>query len=219
MNKKLNVLVACEESQAVTKEFRKLEHNAFSCDIEKESGGYPQWHIRDDVLKHLNDDWDMIIAFPPCTHLSVSGARHFKKKRGDGRQREAIEFFMKLYNANCNFVAVENPVNIISGKYIPKHFPDLAEKYNLPLKSTQKIQPWQFGHEAQKLTCLWLRGLPELLPTRIVSAGDFYVSPSGKKMPRWYSEASGNGKLRSKTFEGVAKAMAEQWSEFVLNKT
>lgn len=208
----MKILVACEESQAVTIELRKLGHEAYSCDIQECSGGHPEWHIQGDVLEQLKTKWDMIIAFPPCTHLSVSGAKHFTKKRADGRQREGIEFFMQLVNADCAKIAIENPVNIISGKYLPTHFPDLAEKYNLPFKSTQIIQPWQFGDEAQKTTCLWLKGLPKLEATDIVGKGEFWVSPDGKKrMPKWFSDNK-SGKIRSKTFPGIAKAMAEQWA-------
>ena len=139
----MKVLVACEESQAVTMELRKLGHEAYSCDIIECSGGHPEWHIMQDVLPLLDGDcefvsmdgqhhtiegkWDMIIAFPPCTHLAVSGARHFEKKRADGRQREGIEFFCQFLNVNCDRVAIENPVGIISGDYIPTYFPDLAK--------------------------------------------------------------------------------------------
>lgn len=162
----MKILVACEESQAVTKELRRLGHEAYSCDIIDQSGGHPEWHIQADVLPLLNGNcefwtkdkdgrgvswhqiigkWDMIIAFPPCTHLAVSGARHFEQKRADGRQSEGIEFFGQFLNADCDRVAIENPVGIISGDYIPKHFPGLAEKYNLPRKPTQIIHPWMFG--------------------------------------------------------------------------
>lgn len=207
----MKVLLACEESQTVCKEFRALGHEAYSCDIQETSGDNPEWHIQKNVLKIINDNWDLIIAFPPCTHLAVSGAKHFKNKRKDGRQREAIEFFMAMLNAKCEKIAVENPVNIISGKYIAKHFPDLYEKYNLPIKPNQKIQPWQFGDKAQKTTCLWLKNLPLLVPTKIVDKGEFYISPQGKKLPKWYSDNT-NKKIRSKTFVGIAKAMANQWS-------
>lgn len=188
-----------------------LGHEAYSCDIQDQSGGFPLWHIKDDVMKIINDKWDMIIAFPPCTHLAVSGAKHFKLKREDGRQREAIIMFMEVLNAKCDKIAVENPVNIISGKYIKQHFPDLYEKYNLPIKPSQKIQPWQFGDEAQKTTCLWLKNLPLLEPTEIVGKGDFYISPTGKKLPKWYSDNK-SSKSRSKTFDGIARAMASQWT-------
>jgi site-specific DNA-cytosine methylase len=219
----MRVLLACEESQAVTKEFRKLGHEAYSCDILPCSGGHPEWHLQQDVTELLRQNWDMIIAFPPCTHLTVSGAKHFEKKRADGSQLEAIEFFMQFINADCDKIAVENPIGIMSGNYITKHFPDTANKYNLPLKASQIIQPYEYGHEAQKSTCLWLKGLPELRPTNIVGKGDFYTSPTGKKMAKWICDpVDKNGKklsyssqeikiLRSKTFPGIAKAMAEQW--------
>ena len=236
----MKVLVACEESQAVTKEFRKLGHEAYSCDIIECSGGHPEWHIMQDVLPLLNGNcefmsidgqshsitgkWDMIIAFPPCTHLAVSGARHFEKKRADGCQREGIEFFCQFLNADCERIAIENPVGIISGDYIPTHFLDLAQKYGLPKKPTQIIQPWMFGHRASKKTCLWLKGLPELQPTEIVDSGDYVTTgKDNKKYTEWLAWSKDeNGKtigwndprtakLRSKTFDGVAKAMAEQW--------
>ena len=238
----MKILVACEESQAVTIELRKLGHDAFSCDIIKCSGGHPEWHIMQDVLPLLNGrcsfktmdgiehsidgKWDMIIAFPPCTHLAVSGAAWFEKKRNDGRQKDAIEFFCQFLNADCDRISIENPVGIISGKYIPKWFPDLAEKYNLPIKPTQIIQPYEYGHAAKKTTCLWLKGLPNLVPTNIVDHGDFYISPDGRKYSVGASADMARdekGKIfswndprtaliRSKTFDGIAKAMASQWS-------
>lgn len=216
----MKVLVACEESQAVTIELRKLGHEAYSCDIQECSGGHPEWHLMQDVTELLKNKWDMIIAFPPCTHLSVSGARHFDKKREDGRQREAIEFFMQFINADCEKIAVENPVNIISGDYIKKHFPDLIDKYKLPLKSTQRIQriqPYYFGDEFQKTTCLWLKGLPKLIATDIVGKGEMVTFASGKRMAKWFAESAGKGKVRSKTFPGIAKAMAEQWGGYNLD--
>jgi len=197
----MRVLIACEESQAVTKEFRKLGHEAYSCDIEPCSGGKPEWHLQQDVLPLLQQDWDMIIAFPPCTHLANSGARWFEQKRKDGRQQQAIDFFMQFVNAKCEKIAIENPVGIISSIY---------------KKPTQIIQPYQFGDEFQKTTCLWLKGLPKLQHTKIVSKGEMITYKSGKKMSKWYadafkSDAKERAKLRSKTFPGIAKAMAEQW--------
>ena len=166
----------------------------------------------------------MIIAFPPCTHLAVSGARHFEKKRLDGRQREGIEFFCQFLNANCDRIAIENPVGIISGDYISKWFPDLAEKFGLPKKPTQIIHPWQFGDKAEKSTCLWLKGLPELKPTNIVEKGEFkeWVTKDGKKkrQAKWFYDALAKSKtaaeratIRSKTFHGIAEAMATQWAK------
>lgn len=155
----------------MTIELRKLGHEAYSCDILECSGGHHEWHIKASVVPFLNGNcsfktmdgklhsikgaWDMIIAFPPCTHLAVSGAKHFEKKRLDGRQREGIEFFCLFLNTNCPRVIIENPVGIIGGgEYILEHFPDLAEKYGLPLTPTQIIQPWMFGDNVRKqLAC------------------------------------------------------------------
>lgn len=212
--RKLKVLVACEESQAVTKEFRRLGHEAYSCDILPCSGGHPEWHIQGDVTEFLKKEWDMIVAFPPCTDLAVSGARHFDRKKLDGSQQRSIDFFMLFANANCKSIAIENPIGIMSGIF---------------RKPNQIIQPWQFGDKAQKSTCLWLKCLPNLIPTDIVEKGDFFefVSKKGdrKRMPMWYYKALKDAKtpdqrrtLRSKTFPGIAKAMAEQWSEYILNQ-
>ena len=234
----MKILVACEESQAVTIELRRLGHEAYSCDIEPCSGGHPEWHIMQDVLPLLNGNcefatcdgalhnidgkWDMLIAFPPCTDLAVSGAAWFEKKRNDGRQKNSIEFFMQFINADCPKIAVENPVGIISGDYIGTHFADLQEKYSFPIKPTQTIQPWQFGTEAQKKTCLWLKGLPPLTPTEIVGKGEVKTwidKKTGKKksQPQWFFDAlklspAERAKVRSKTFPGIAKAMAKQWA-------
>lgn len=236
----MKILVACEESQAVTKELRRLGHEAYSCDIEPCSGGHPEWHIMQDVLPLINGNcdflsmdgarheikgkWDMIIAFPPCTHLAVSGAKHFLKKRADGRQQRAIEFFCQFFLADCKRIAIENPVGIISGNYIPEHFPKIAEVYGLPRKPAQIIQPYEYGDHARKTTCLWLKGLPRLEPTNIVDAGEivgkgFSVGASldaarnekGKIIP-WNNPKT--AKIRSKTFPGIARAMAEQWAGF-----
>lgn len=237
----MDVLIACEESQAVCIEMRRNGHRAFSCDIQECSGGHPEWHIMGDVLPLINGRcefktmdgkthriegrWDMIIAFPPCTHLAVSGAAHFEKKRADGRQREGIEFFCQFLNADCERISIENPVGIIAGDYCKKWFPDLAEKYGLPIKPTQKIQPYEYGHNAKKTTCLWLKGLSQLVPTKIVDPGEFYVH-NGKKFSKGAAADMAideNGKImawndprtaliRSKTFSGIAKAMADQWA-------
>lgn len=233
----MRVLVACEESQAVCKEFRRLDHEAYSCDIQSCTGGAPQWHIMGDVLalingycsfktcdgvEHfINGRWDMLIAFPPCTHLAVSGAKWFEEKRKDGRQRAAVEFFCKMIYANCERIAVENPVNIIGGDYVREWYPDLAEKYYLPLEPAQIIQPYEFGHNARKTTCLWLNGLPKLKPTKIVGAGEIKGKGFSVNAAAWAARDE-NGKviawndprtaiIRSKTFAGVARAMAEQW--------
>ncbi|MDO4975470.1 MAG: DNA cytosine methyltransferase [Alphaproteobacteria bacterium] len=229
----MKILVACEESQAVTIELRNLGHEAYSCDIQDCSGGHPEWHIKSDVLPLLNGGcefttmdtkahkivgkWDMILAFPPCTHLAVSGARHFEKKRMDGRQEKAVDFFMKIYTADCDKIAIENPVNIISGSYIKQYFPQLAEKYNLPLKPSQTIQPYYFGEPHRKKTCLWLKNLPKLEPTNTVEVTDIkeYTKKDGTKttFSDWYNKGGKERqKLRNKTFKGVAVAMATQWA-------
>ena len=204
----MKILLACEESQAVCLEFRKRGHKAFSADILECSGPHPEWHLKGDVLEIIEEGWDMMIAFPPCTHLAVSGAKHFEKKIADGRQQSGIEFFMKMINAGIPKIAVENPIGIMSTVYE---------------KPTQIIHPYYFGDPYSKSTCLWLKGLPKLthvsendsplFPEEIthVDKGEFVTFPSGKRMSKWYNEASGNGHVRSKTFPGIAKAMAEQW--------
>ena len=185
---KMQVLVACEESQSVTIEFRKLGHEAYSCDVLPCSGGHPEWHLQQDVTQLLDSRWDMVIAFPPCTHLAVSGARWFAQKRVDGRQQEAIDFFMQFAYLDCPKVAIENPVAIIS---------------KIWRKPDQIIQPWQFGHGETKATCLWLKGLPLLTATDIVA---------GREGRVWRLPPSPDrARLRSRTFPGIAKAMAEQW--------
>lgn len=229
----MKVLVACEESQAVCKAFREKGHEAYSCDIQDCSGGCPEWHIKGDVLPLLNGNceiitadgkthsiqgkWDLIIAHPPCTHICVSGARHFEKKRADGRQKEGIEFFCKFLNADCDKIAIENPVGIISGEYIKTYFPTIAKKYGLPLKPSQTVQPYEYGHESRKATCLWLKNLPLLKPTNIVEPVlKTYQCKNGKIaiFSEDYGKTTIKGnrqKSRCKTFDGIAKAMAEQW--------
>lgn len=229
----MRVLVACEESQEVCKAFRALGHEAYSCDVLPPSGGHPEWHIKADVLPLLNGDcsfialdgaahtvtgkWDMLLAFPPCTHLSLSGAKHFAKKREDGRQADGIEFFARFFEADCEKIAIENPANIImGGEYIKTYFPALAERYNLPRAASQKIQPWMFGDPYEKTTMLWLKGLPPLKETNVVEPEARHVTPSGKTLPGWYSASSkrmqgSRQSVRSKTFPGIARAMAEQF--------
>lgn len=184
----MRVLVACEESQAVCKAMREREIEAYSCDLLPCGGGMPQWHIRVDVLELLKMRWDMIIAFPPCTHLAVSGAKYFAQKRQDGRQQAAIDFFMRFAECDCPRVAIENPIGIMSTHY---------------RKPDQIIQPWQFGHGETKATCLWLRGLPPLKPTEIVEGREHRVW----RMP----PSPDRAKLRARTYPGIARAMAEQW--------
>ena len=199
----MRILLACEESQAVTKELRALGHEAYSCDILPESGGHPEWHIQEDVVEVLKQHWDMIIAFPPCTHLASSGAAWFEAKRADGRQQAAIDFFMLFANHPCEKIAIENPVGIMSTKY---------------RKPDQIIQPWQFGDAYSKKTCLWLKGLPQLEATDVVDPGEMITYESGRVMPKWYADAwklspAERSKARSKTFPGIAHAMATQWSK------
>lgn len=193
----MKVLVACEESQRVCIAFRNKGHEAYSCDILECSGGHPEWHIKDDVLKHLNENWDLIIAHPPCTYLSNAGARFLFPKGVLNEERykkglAAKDFFMKLYNAPCSKICVENPVS--------------STIFNMP-KHTQEIQPFEFGHPYKKKTRLWLKGLPKLKPTNIVE-----VSESTKIAGNWFNKGGKDRQRnRSKTFEGIAKAMAEQW--------
>ena len=219
------VLIACEESQRVCTAFRDLGHEAYSCDIIECSGGHPEWHIKGDCLAILNGNctfktqdgvehtisskWDLIIGHPPCTYLTVTGNRWFNvEKYGEKAlkriedRKEAAEFFMQIANADCDKIAIENPVG-----YMNSHF----------RKPDQIIQPYMFGDPFEKKTCLWLKGLPKLKPTNIVEPPARKEFASGKTMPSWYAEAwnlskEERSKLRSKTFPGFAKAMAEQWS-------
>lgn len=232
----MRIIVACEESQAVTKQLRHLGHDAFSCDLLPCSGGHPEWHFQEDIFKIIENNggelqngqinkskqkWEMMIAHPPCTFLAVSGARWFyhpedKNLAQDIRrphpkfpnrrkeQSEAIEFFKRLYYSDIPKIAIENPIGVINTKF---------------KKPTQIIQPYMFGDEATKTTCLWLRNLPELIPTKIVSKGERITFKSGKSQPKWYSDALSKAKnseerrtLRSKTFDGIARAMATQWT-------
>lgn len=207
----MRILVACEESQAVTKELRRLGHEAYSCDIIPESGGVPEWHLQVDALELLKMKWDMIIAHPPCTYLTASSAiRLFnpdhtvKDQDREKKGWEAREFFMKLYNADCPRIAVENPCPL-------RHF-------QLPPYS-QIIEPFMFGDPWRKRTCLWLKGLPPLQPTNIVEPKGLWVgSTSGRnkssgRIKSIYTLSSNrNSKTRAKTFPGIARAMAEQWA-------
>lgn len=204
----MKILVACEESQSVTKELRNNGHDAYSCDILPCSGGYPEWHLQQDVIPLLNEKWDAIIAFPPCTYLTVTGNRWFNvDKYGDKaierqlNRQQAIEFFLLIANADYERIAIENPIGIMSSVW---------------RKPNQIIQPYQYGDPYEKKTCLWLKGLSNLIPTNIVDPPPRTVYDSGKTMPAWYAEAwnlppKERSLLRSKTFPGIAKAMAEQW--------
>ncbi|MEM0542279.1 hypothetical protein WFZ85_06600 [Flavobacterium sp. j3] len=232
----MNILIACEESQSVCKAFRNLGFEAFSCDILPSSGGHPEWHYMTDVFEIINNNggllesgdihyvdgnWDLMIAHPPCTYLSVSGARWFyhpedkhlpvdlrrPHPRFPNRAQEredALNFFIKLFESPIEKIAIENPVGIVSSKY---------------RKPDQTVQPWMFGDEASKSTCLWLKNLPQLVPTNIVGKGERVVLSSGRSLPKWYSDSFHTSistelrrTLRSKTFEGIANAMANQWS-------
>lgn len=226
----MNVLIACEESQAITKEFRKLGVNCFSCDIVKCSGDMPQFHIKDDCLKYINGDcnittedgsnyyidkWDLIIAHPPCTYLTVTGNRWFNIEKYGNKaiermkeRKKAIDFFLKFTNASCKHVMIENPVGVMSTIY---------------RKPDQIIQPWMFGDEAEKKTCLWLKNLPLLKETEIVKPPERIKFKSGKTMPAWYAKAwklskEERSKLRSKTFPGFAKAIAHQYYNYIITE-
>jgi hypothetical protein len=202
----MKILIACEESQRVCEAFRKKGHEAYSCDILPCSGGHPEWHIQGDVLEHLNENWDMMIAHPPCTYLTCTGNRWFLPKYKDRfptreqDRKDAIEFFTKLINAPIEKICVENPVGIMS---------------RIIRKPEQIIQPFQFGHKEAKKTCLWLKNLPLLKQTKIVEP-EYTTFKSGKRMATWYCEAlklpaKERSILRSKTFQGIADAMADQW--------
>lgn len=212
----MKVLIACEESQAITKEFRKLGHEAYSCDLLPCSGGYPEWHFKQDVFKVINKGWDLMIAHPPCTYLALSGNRWLYNKDGSKNkerwqnQAKALNFVRALMDAPIKRIAIENPMSVISSQI---------------RKPDQIVQPWMFGDKAQKSTCLWLKNLPLLKPTDIVDKGEFieFVDKNGKKkkQPLWYYEALRQARtteerrtLRSKTFKGMAQAIAEQWSDF-----
>ena len=227
----MNVLVACEESQRVCTAFRRGGHNAFSCDVIEPSGEHPEWHILGDALDVINpkpdkisfrtmdnktyiiDKWDLIIAHPPCTYLSNAGACRLYPKKGQLNQErytkglQAKEFFMQFINANCEHIAVENP--------IPSRI------YNLP-KYTQIIQPYQFGHPYTKKTCLWLKGLPKLQPTNVVEPQGMWVNGNSNIWKKQAANGDVTGKskdprIRAKTFEGIAAAMADQWGTFLEN--
>ena len=228
----MKILVACEESQAVTKELRRLGHEAYSCDIIDQSGGHPEWHIMQDVLPLLNGNcvftttdgaahavagkWDMLIAFPPCTYLTVAGNRYFNVERyGEKaldriqKSKEAADFFMQFVEADCDLIAIENPVGRMNSQY---------------RKPDQIINPYNFGHPVAKKTCLWLKGLsplkhteevePELIHSKGKSGGysgpSWYVTDEDGKILSWKDPRT--AKARSKTYPGIAKAMAEQWA-------
>ena len=215
----MKVLIACEESQEVCKAFRKLGHEAYSCDIQEPSGGHPEWHILGDCLPILGgccevhtmdgtthviaDKWDLLIAHPPCTELCSSGQRWYAEGRKNYRlQREAISFFYRFVMADCERIAIENPVGVMSSAY---------------RKPDQIINPWQFGHPEQKKTCLWLKDLPLLAETNNVY--EYMMTLPLKERTRIWQMGSNHGKERSKTYSGIARAMAEQWSAYIEETT
>ena len=226
----MNILIACEESQAVCIEFRKLGFNAFSCDILPCSGGHPEWHYQSDIFEVINNGtkWDLMIAHPPCTMIAGSSVqwlsnpedKHlpFDERRPHPKypnrrmdMLKSIEFVKKLYDADIKRVVIENPIGLLGTKW---------------RKADQIIQPYHFGDEATKSTCLWLKNLPLLKHTNVVGKGERTVFSSGKSHPKWYADALAQAKtkqerqtLRSKTFPGIAKAMAQQWGEYLLNNT
>jgi hypothetical protein len=217
----MKILVGCEESQTICKAFRALGHDAFSCDLLPESGGHPEWHLQMDIFEAIKmKDWDLLVAHPPCTFLAGSAVQwlsHPEDKELPFEDRrphpkyptrrqdmlDSVDFVKALYNCSIPRVAIENPVGLLSSKF---------------RKPDQIIQPYMFGDEATKTTCLWLRNVPNLKPTHIVGKGDRVTYKSGKSHPKWYADALANAKtkqerqtLRSKTFQGIANAIADQW--------
>lgn len=194
----MKVLVACEFSGVVRRAFSALGHDVISCDLLPSEDGSPH-HYQGDVREMLKQKWALMIAHPPCTDLAVSGAKWFKEKIADGRQGRALDFVRLLLDADIPRIAIENPVSVISSKI---------------RKPDQIIHPWMFGHETTKATCLWLKGLPKLVPTNIVSKGERQHYASGKSSPMWHAKSGGGcGKQRSITYQGIADAMAAQWGE------
>jgi len=201
------VLVACEESQVVTSAFRARGIEAWSCDTEPCSGGHPEWHLQQDVTPLLQRPWAMILAFPPCTHLSTIGSQYWPEKQRTGQQQRAARFFWRFVQVaedKCAHVAIENPVGVMSRQY---------------RKPDQIIHPWQFGEPVAKRTCLWLRGLPRLRPSRVIEATHRQIDGNrGRQLPA--AVVTGNrgrerARLRSVTFAGIAAAMAEQWGDYI----
>ena len=196
----MKILVACEESQRVTVAFRNKGHEAYSCDIQECSGGHPEWHLKGDVLKHMTSDYDMMIGFPPCTYLTYAGTRHWNNPGRLEKRLDALNFFAKMWNAPIKKICLENPQGCAS--------PAIA-------KYSQIIQPYFFGDSEQKTTCLWLKNLPLLKPTKIVKP-ELYTYKNGRTDGMWHIKTMGlkpeeRMKARSKTFQGIANAMATQW--------
>jgi len=218
----MRVLIACEESQTVCKSFRDLGIEAYSCDILPCSGGHPEWHYQDDVFNVIGLGWDLMIAHPPCTMIAGSSVQwlshpedkllpfderrpHPKYPNRRKDMEDSVEFVKSLYDSNIDRVCIENPVGLLSSRW---------------RKSDQIVQPYHFGDEATKTTCLWLKNLPLLKHTNVVGKGDRVVFSSGKSHPKWYADALAKAKtkeerqtLRSKTFKGIADAMANQWGK------
>lgn len=210
----MNILIACEESQTICKSFRELGYNTYSNDIMDCSGGHPEWHLKMDVFDAIKfKKWDMMIAHPPCTYLTITGNKWFKPEFKDrfperDKQREdAIKFFIDLYNSDIPYIAIENPVGVMSSRW---------------RKPDQYVQPYEYGDPHSKKTGLWLKGLPKLTPTKIVEP-QFHIYKDGRRDPIWHVETlklspEERSKARSKTFPGIAKAIAEQWGNFLKNK-
>lgn len=202
--------------------FREQGIEAYSCDLLPCSGGHPEWHIQDDILDVTNDHWDMVISFPPCTDLTVSGARWFGEKRINGTQERSIKFFLDVW---CVSDVVENPIGIMSGwSYIKTWFPDIIDimiDMGFPKNPNQVIHPWQFGHRSSKTTCLWLNDkIPPLIPTQIVGPPKKYSDMSPVELAKWTEihrcpPGPERHVIRSKTYSGIAQAMAEQWSPLI----
>lgn len=219
------ILVGCEESQAVTIALRELGHEAYSCDLQDCSGGHPEWHIKADLFETINSrQWDMLICFPPCTDLAKTGGQWFERKRNSGEQETSIRFFTNIFRTNIPKIAVENPTGIMSSAYILKHFPSLAkelEDIGFPRKPDQIIQPFFFGDPFRKETNLWLKGLaplkinkelivePHQIDKVIVRKGKYRTGKTRKIY--WWDNVS--AKVKAKTFPGIARAMAEQWTQ------
>jgi hypothetical protein len=201
----LKVLIACEFSGLVRNAFIDAGCQVTSCDLlPGERIREPLHHYQGCVFDLLGQQWDIMVGFPPCNALASSGARWFKQKRADGRQQQGIDFFMALANADVPMIALENPIGIMSTKW---------------RKPDQIVQPWFFGDEATKTTCLWLKGLPKLQPTKIVGKGERHVTKSGRSLPKWYNlpPSSNRSKIRSTTFPGFASAMGSQWGRLSKN--
>lgn len=206
----MKILIGCEESQAICKAFRERGFEAYSCDLLPCSGGHHEWHFQMDLFEAVKKEkWTLGVFHPSCTFLAVSGARWMYNKDGSineerkKNQEDSLNFVRKIMELDIPHIAIENPISVISTKI---------------RKPDQIIQPWQFGDSASKATCLWLKNLPKLIPTKVVDKGEFVTFNSGRRMSKWMAELRGNGHLRSKTFLGIASAIAEQWGDFIRSK-